>query len=470
MNQPLYAYLVNKAPAGLLKHLTGLTILCIIHCSAGSYHVRAQTVQLPKKQSASSMLNVAIRLIDAETDTIVSNAKLSVIEESNGQPVPVAPDSLGFRLAGMRGSSYIVQASAPDYFEAKTRIFNLSLSQRLIIKLMRTRPSVLIIKAFAVKIDQPLSPATAVITSRITGKSERFQLQKGRLQRSFTKPDNLDIEVSAPGYNSAHRQLTIDVAPTGKRYEFDAELDKTAVDLTIRAVDSQTNQAVVGGRFILSGPVGMAPIVLAPSPEVGLFGATLPARGAYQLRSNAKGYEDVTFLVVTNKAQNEVLVKLTPIPPTPELAEPKPDISVGELKANRTAKETSTASVSAITTKIFGVIEKGKSIQLNKIYFDQSSPVLRPQSYTELNQLYDVLTQYPTLRIEIRGHTDNQGDLDLNIQLSRDRCQAVIDYLATKGIRRTRLTAVGRGPLDPVAPNNNEENRKKNRRVEFVLL
>lgn len=123
-----------------------------------------------------------------------------------------------------------------------------------------------------------------------------------------------------------------------------------------------------------------------------------------------------------------------------------------------------------VTSAALILPEKGKSVLLNSIYFEQSSAVLRPESTPQLNQLYDMLVRNPSTRIEIRGHTDNQGDFDANVQLSRDRCQAVVDYLAGKGIQKDRLKGVGRGPIDPVAPNNNEENRKKNRRVEFTTL
>jgi len=121
-----------------------------------------------------------------------------------------------------------------------------------------------------------------------------------------------------------------------------------------------------------------------------------------------------------------------------------------------------------IQSKEFGVIEKGKAITLRNLYFDQSSPVLRKESFQELDSLVNLLRDNPSLKLEIRGHTDNVGDFNLNLKLSQDRCQSVIGYLITKGIQADRLKAVGRGPLDPVVPNSTEENKKKNRRVEFI--
>jgi outer membrane protein OmpA-like peptidoglycan-associated protein len=119
---------------------------------------------------------------------------------------------------------------------------------------------------------------------------------------------------------------------------------------------------------------------------------------------------------------------------------------------------------------LFSELVKGKVITLNNIYFDQSSPVLRPESAPQLDELVSILQKNPEARIEIRGHTDNAGDFDLNVKLSRERCQAVVEYLIKKGISANRLESRGRGPIDPIAPNTSEENRKKNRRVEFVAL
>ncbi|WP_077924057.1 OmpA family protein [Spirosoma sp. 209] len=332
---------------------------------------------------------------------------------------------------------------------------------------VRRQPSVLTIKVFAMHIGQPLRSAVVAITSTASGKTEQFTLPDGRLEQQFTANDDLTIEVSAPGYTSIRRTLRIDVPAGGKRYEFDAELDAIRFFLTMRAVDSQTGQSVPNAQFRLAGPGNPEAQPLKTDSRTQLASVQVPAKGTYQLSALAEGYEDLSRSVTIDKAQNEVLVRLVAKP-----------VAIVAQKADSSAirptpapgPETAAASVSAVATKAFGVVEKGKRIRLNKLYFDQSSPVLRPESYAELDQLYEVLSQYPSMRIEIQGHTDNQGDFDANVQLSRDRCQSVVDYLVGKGIRKQRLRAVGRGPTEPVAPNNNEENRKKNRRVEFVLL
>lgn len=114
-------------------------------------------------------------------------------------------------------------------------------------------------------------------------------------------------------------------------------------------------------------------------------------------------------------------------------------------------------------------LKKGQRVTLQHIYFDQSSPVLRPESSEELDKLAEALQASPELKIEIRGHTDNTGNFDANVKLSRERCESVVKYLSGKGVARDRLQFVGKGPVEPVAPNTTEANKKKNRRVEFIV-
>jgi len=77
---------------------------------------------------------------------------------------------------------------------------------------------------------------------------------------------------------------------------------------------------------------------------------------------------------------------------------------------------------------------------------------------------------YPYMEIEINGHTDNVGGDEYNMQLSKDRAQSVADYLEKHGTDAKRIHVQGFGKTMPVADNDTEEGRKKNRRVEFVIL
>jgi outer membrane protein OmpA-like peptidoglycan-associated protein len=111
-----------------------------------------------------------------------------------------------------------------------------------------------------------------------------------------------------------------------------------------------------------------------------------------------------------------------------------------------------------------------KSIKLNNIYFDFDKYDLKPESYTELNRVYNFLSDNPDVNIEISAYTDSRGSDEYNLELSQRRAQSVVDYLITKGISADRLLAKGYGKENPVADNETEEGRALNRRVEMKVL
>lgn len=114
-------------------------------------------------------------------------------------------------------------------------------------------------------------------------------------------------------------------------------------------------------------------------------------------------------------------------------------------------------------------ISQGKKMSLNNVFFVQSKPELLPISYPELDRLADILIKNKKIQIMIHGHTDNQGNPKDNLKLSEDRVNAVKAYLVSKGVDEKRIKGQGHGGTLPIAPNDKEENRKLNRRVEFEI-
>lgn len=131
----------------------------------------------------------------------------------------------------------------------------------------------------------------------------------------------------------------------------------------------------------------------------------------------------------------------------------------------------------AYTLEGVKVDEKGcpidKKQDLNElkhgIEFQTNSTKFTKNSYGKLNDLVNLLKQYPNVNLEVQGHTDNVGSAKKNKALSQKRAQAVVDYFVKKGgIAADRLRAVGFGPDKPIASNSTKKGRKQNRRVEFV--
>jgi outer membrane protein OmpA-like peptidoglycan-associated protein/tetratricopeptide (TPR) repeat protein len=111
----------------------------------------------------------------------------------------------------------------------------------------------------------------------------------------------------------------------------------------------------------------------------------------------------------------------------------------------------------------------GAKIVLRNIFFDFDKATLRPESNIEIERLRKVLIEYPTMKIELSGHTDNKGSSDYNKKLSDSRAKAVLDYLVKKGISPDRMTSVGYGFDRPMAPNDTDAGRQLNRRTEFEI-
>ena len=103
------------------------------------------------------------------------------------------------------------------------------------------------------------------------------------------------------------------------------------------------------------------------------------------------------------------------------------------------------------------------------IYFDTAKAVLKPESTPALQEVAKLLAADPALKLWVVGHTDSVGAVDANMKLAQARAEAVVAALtATQGVAAARLKGFGVGPLAPVATNENEEGRAKNRRVELV--
>ena len=115
-------------------------------------------------------------------------------------------------------------------------------------------------------------------------------------------------------------------------------------------------------------------------------------------------------------------------------------------------------------------LDKNGRVILYDILFDYDKASLKQESDKQLQFVLTLLIENPELTLEIQGHTDNQGEDAYNLTLSQQRAETVRRYLALFGISPEQLTAKGYGEIQPVATNDTEEGRAKNRRVELVKI
>ena len=107
---------------------------------------------------------------------------------------------------------------------------------------------------------------------------------------------------------------------------------------------------------------------------------------------------------------------------------------------------------------------------LENVYFDSKKHELLPESYGAFTSLIRAMEVNHRMKIEIAGHTDNVGDEESNLELSQKRQNSLMDYLISRGIASDRLIAKGYGEAQPIASNDTEEGRAKNRRTEVRVI
>lgn len=142
----------------------------------------------------------------------------------------------------------------------------------------------------------------------------------------------------------------------------------------------------------------------------------------------------------------------------------------GYLSVNENLELASVVQYKEIEKDLFLIpIEAGESIALNNVFFQQSRAILKSESFPELDRLVEIMNENPAIGIELSGHTDNIGNRNALIKLSDDRVAAVKTYLEEKGIKKGRIAGRGYGGSRPIAPNDTNENRQRNRRVEVTI-
>ncbi len=115
-------------------------------------------------------------------------------------------------------------------------------------------------------------------------------------------------------------------------------------------------------------------------------------------------------------------------------------------------------------------LDKEGRIAIYGINFDTDKADLKLGAEEILSEIVKLMQLYPALKIEIQGHTDDIGSADHNMQLSKLRAGAVKNFILLYGISTSRLVAQGYGMTTPLVPNDSDENRAKNRRVELIRV
>ncbi|MBK9254508.1 MAG: OmpA family protein [Saprospiraceae bacterium] len=148
-------------------------------------------------------------------------------------------------------------------------------------------------------------------------------------------------------------------------------------------------------------------------------------------------------------------------------ADPYKDKKLFDYEIKQRARELKD-DISAVLKDSVGTVSR--NIQLKHVFYKTGSADLSDLSAYELDNVVGLLNQYPSLKVELGGHTDNVGAEDSNLELSQKRADNVREYLLSKGIDAGRISAKGYGQNLPVESNDTDEGKQKNRRTELRIL
>jgi len=276
----------------------------------------------------------------------------------------------------------------------------------------------------------------------------------------------------------------------------------TSLTLEGTIVDAGTRDPVVGALISVKNQSGTASDKQRVGAN-GTFSLVLRSKDAFHMSVLADGYEPYEKDWVTTSAYTNTLstmvaldragtkpaskpVAATPQPPRTEpTAAPVATSTASAVSQPASSRASDTGAASAGNQRIIPpktldakvsytpplvVAPKGQVTQLQALQFVQSKSELLPEAQPALEQLLQFMQQHPTVEIQLAGHTDNQGDFDKNVQLSKERVEVIKSYLVQNGIDANRITTRGYGPTRPIASNNSEATRKLNRRVEMTVI
>jgi outer membrane protein OmpA-like peptidoglycan-associated protein/tetratricopeptide (TPR) repeat protein len=113
---------------------------------------------------------------------------------------------------------------------------------------------------------------------------------------------------------------------------------------------------------------------------------------------------------------------------------------------------------------------EGATLVLKNIFFDVNKYALKPESKAELEKLHAFMKRFPEMKIEVGGHTDNTGNPASNQSLSENRAKAVVEFMVSLGVGKSRISYKGYADTEPIASNDTEEGKAENRRTEIKII
>ncbi len=148
--------------------------------------------------------------------------------------------------------------------------------------------------------------------------------------------------------------------------------------------------------------------------------------------------------------------------------EPDSEVAIVDVEAKKDSEEPQDTELSL--EDLDTQPEEDSHFILRRIGFENGLYLLKPSSYKQLDRFYHYVQHHRSLHFEIQGHTDDIGSSENNLKLSELRARTVYNYLVSRGVDPARMNVVGYGEEVPLVPNDSEEHKEMNRRIEVVFI
>jgi outer membrane protein OmpA-like peptidoglycan-associated protein len=296
-------------------------------------------------------------------------------------------------------------------------------------------------------------------------------VENGKVKIRLSATNNYDLEVQKENYKGLSKLLDKREA---EKDEFKIGLFRTIYPILFKIDNKLEAENLSNIKATIKNEIDNNSESLKFEEAKNGFMANINPEGNYRIEIKMDGFEDYTAVFVLKQANPEKLeygLTLKPIIKVVEKVIPEnPVVKVDDVK---TKSETPKVEIikAVVLDKASLEIKKGVKYPLEGVNFEKSKTVLVKGAELKLNGVVDYLKQNPKVKIEVAGHTDNEGnDQRLNQRLSEFRAKVVANYLFNKGISPERIKTIGKGSSEPLVANDTNENKSTNRRIEIMIL
>jgi outer membrane protein OmpA-like peptidoglycan-associated protein len=305
--------------------------------------------------------------------------------------------------------------------------------------------------------DSPVAGKVCLFYTK-NGKKDCFSTTLGQqiVDVNFNNKDIVALEASAEGYQSYNGNLIVDQLD-GQTRLYEIKLSRELTVLSVTLTEPKTPY-----RIIVKTAAQTDWSDLKAIGNGNRFYGVVSAGEVYELCIlNEK--KQVTNLETVSIKTGFNYFTLTPKIPPVAATSPKPT-AIAKAEPPKAKEPAPEPPKPVPNTPV--VLSANEYM----VYFEQSNYELRPEAIAELDKIAVWLRQNPTQKVRVIGHTDNVGDGLLNVALSEFRAKVTKSYLAAHGVPDGQIDWRGVGSKYPIAPNDSEENKKKNRRVEVKVI